>query len=83
MNENRLEQIVHHQRLQLLFGHSAWLDQRERNLELREYILKLQDMLDRAGINYMPLLPPTEHPEFPFTSEIPYVTHASQTSPQS
>jgi hypothetical protein len=68
LNE-KLEELVHKQRLQLLFAHSAWLDQRERNLRLREYVLELQSQLDRAGVDYAPLPPPSEHPMFPFMLE--------------
>ena len=60
LNERQLEELVNKQRLQLFFAHSAWFDQRERNLQLREYILKLQARLDRAGVDYSPLSAPTE-----------------------
>jgi hypothetical protein len=69
VNKHRLEELLHLERLQLLHVHNAWLDQRERNLQLREYILSLQEQLEHAGIDYAPLPMPTDHPMFAFMQE--------------
>jgi hypothetical protein len=69
MNESQFEQIINHQRVLMMQLHSKWLDIWERNLDLREHILELEDLLDQHGIDYSFLPVPTEHPEFSFVQE--------------
>jgi hypothetical protein len=63
--EQRFEEVIQQQRLQMFFASRLWLEAREENSRLRKRILELETRLEREGIYYdSPSL--NTHPWLPF-----------------